>query len=285
MNYLKYKENKNRGTFNFPIEYYFITANDIRYNMHYHWHTEIEIIKIIDGNFPITLDNQLIYTKKDDIIFISPEMLHGGIPKNCIYECIVLDINMLIKNNNICNSYLKNVLNTQITINYDIYKNETIKINLNKIFNCMKEKPTGYEFLIQGYLYIIFGLIIEQRLYTENLKILDKNKNKLYQLKKVLEYIELYYSTPITLKDLANKMNLNQKYFTKIFNQMTGKSPIQYLNYYRIEMACDMLLTTDLSITDICLNCGFNDLSYFIKTFKKEKNISPKKFRDNKFIS
>ena len=70
MNYLKYKENKNRGTFNFPIEYYFITANDIRYNMHYHWHTEIEIIKIIDGNFPITLDNQLIYTKKDDIIFI-----------------------------------------------------------------------------------------------------------------------------------------------------------------------------------------------------------------------
>ena len=149
----------------------------------------------------------------------------------------------------------------------------------------MKEKPLGYEFLIQGYLYIIFGIIIEQRLYTENLKILDKNKNKLSQLKKVLEYIELYYSTPITLQDLANKMNLNQKYFTKIFNQMTGKSPIQYLNYYRIEIACDMLLTTDLSITDICLNCGFNDLSYFIKTFKKEKNISPKKFRTNKSIS
>ena len=80
-------------------------------------------------------------------------------------------------------------------------------------------------------------------------------------------------------------MDLNPKYFTKIFTQMTGKPPIQYLNSYRIEMACNMLLTTDLSITDICLNCGFNDLSYFIKTFKKEKNISPKKFRNSIFIS
>lgn len=284
MNYLKYKENISRGTFNFPIEYYFITDDDIRYNMHYHWHTEIEIIKIISGEFPITLDNNLIHIKKDDIIFISPDVLHGGVPKNCIYECIVLDINMLIKNNNICNSYLKDLLNTNIKVNYDISKNKSIKENLNKIFDCMKEKSIGYEFLIQGYLYIIFGIILEQKLYTENLKIVNKTKNKLSQLKKVLEYIELHYSTPITLEELAQKMNLNPKYFTKIFNQMTGKSPIQYLNYYRIEVACDMLLTTDLSITDICLNCGFNDLSYFIKTFKKEKNISPKKFRENKFI-
>ena len=66
---------------------------------------------------------------------------------------------------------------------------------------------------------------------------------------------------------------------------MTGKSPIQYLNSYRIEIACNMLLSTELSITDICLNCGFNDLSYFIKTFKKEKNISPKKFRSSYVLS
>lgn len=285
MNYLKYKENKTRGTFNFPIEFYFITPDDIRYNMHYHWHTEIEIIKILEGNFTITLNEQVIYAKKDDIIFISPEMLHGGIPKNCIYECIVLDMNMFIKNNNICTNYLKDILNTKICINYDIYKNNDINIYLNKIFYCMREKTLGYEFLIQGYLYVIFGIIIEKKLYIKNINVIDKNNKRIYQLKKVLEFIELEYSKSITLEDLSNKMNLNPKYFTKIFSEMTGKSPIQYLNSYRIEMACDMLLTTDLSITDICLNCGFNDLSYFIKTFKKEKNISPKKFRASLYIS
>ena len=194
-------------------------------------------------------------------------------------------MNMFIKNNNICTNYLKDILNTKICINYDIYKNNDINIYLNKIFDCMKEKTLGYEFLIQGYLYVIFGIIIEKKLYIKNINVIDKNNKRIYQLKKVLEFIELEYSKSITLEDLSNKMNLNPKYFTKIFSEMTGKSPIQYLNSYRIEMACNMLLTTDLSITDICLNCGFNDLSYFIKTFKKEKNISPKKFRASLYTS
>lgn len=285
MNYLKYKENKIRGTFNFPIEFYFITPEDIRYNMHYHWHTEIEIIKIIEGSFSIKLNEEVVKAKKNDIIFISPEMLHGGIPENCVYECIVLDMNMFIKTNNICTNFLKDILSTKITINYDIYKNNDIKIYLNKIFDCMKQKQLGYEFLIQGYLYLIFGIILENNLYLKNINDITKNKKRISQLKNVLEFIELEYSNLITLEDLANKMDLNPKYFTKIFTQMTGKPPIQYLNSYRIEMACNMLLTTDLSITDICLNCGFNDLSYFIRTFKKEKNISPKKFRNSIFIS
>ncbi|WP_317367446.1 helix-turn-helix transcriptional regulator [uncultured Tyzzerella sp.] len=280
MNYLKYKENKIRGTFNFPIEFYFITPDDIRYNMHYHWHTEIEIIKIIEGTFKIMLNEQMVSAQKDDFIFISPEMLHGGTPKNCIYECIVLDMNMFIKNNNICTNYLKDILNKKISIHYDIHKNNDINTYLNKIFDCMRNKPLGYEFLIQGYLYLIFGIIIGNKLYVKNINTLDKNAKRINQLKNVLEFIELEYSRDITLEDLANKINLNPKYFTKIFSEMTGKSPIQYLNSYRIEIACGMLLTTDLSITDICLNCGFNDLSYFIKTFKKEKSISPKKFRN-----
>ncbi len=284
MNYLKYKENKSRGTFNFPVEFYFITQEDSRYNMHYHWHTEIEIIRILEGEFPLILNEQIVYAKKNDIIFISPEVLHGGLPKNCVYECIVIDMSMFL-NNNICTNYLKEMLDKKIIINYDIHKNESIKIYLNNMFDCIKNKNIGYEFLIQGYLYVIFGIILENNLYIKNSHIDIKNKKRIEQLKKVLEFIEQEYDKPITLEDLASKTNLNPKYFIKIFSQMTGKSPIQYLNSYRIEIACNMLLSTELSITDICLNCGFNDLSYFIKTFKKEKNISPKKFRSSYVLS
>lgn len=284
MNYLKYKENKNRGTFNFPIEFYLVKKTDSFYNMEYHWHTEIELIKILKGEFPIKLNGNLIIAKENDILFISPEILHGGTPKNCIYECIVCDANMLIKNNSICNIFLKDILNSKISINFDIYKNKDINYYLNKIFSAIKEKNIGYEFLIQGYLYITFGIIIEKKLYSEN-NILNKSQEKINQLKNVLEYIELEYQNTITLEDLSEKMNLNPKYFTKIFKQMTGKTPIKYLNEYRIKIACDMLLLTNLSITEICIQCGFNDVSYFIKFFKKEKNISPKKFRTNKGIS
>lgn len=285
MNYLKYKENEIRGTFNFPVEFYFITPEDSRYNMHYHWHTEIEIIRILKGEFPLILNDQIVYAKKNDIVFISPEVLHGGLPKDCIYECIVIDMSMFLKSNNICTNYLKEMIDKKIIIRYDIHKNENIKIHLNNMFECLNTKNTGYEFLIQGYLYVIFGIVIENKLYIKNIDIATKNKKRIEQLKKVLEFIEQEYDKPITLEDLASKTNLNPKYFTKIFNQMTGKSPIQYLNSYRIEIACNMLLSTDLSITDICLSCGFNDLSYFIKIFKKEKNMSPKKFRSSVVLS
>ena len=60
---------------------------------------------------------------------------------------------------------------------------------------------------------------------------------------------------------------------------MTHRSPIEYLTRYRIEMACTKLKNEDAPITAIAYDCGFNDVSYFIKTFRRYKKISPGKFR------
>ena len=60
---------------------------------------------------------------------------------------------------------------------------------------------------------------------------------------------------------------------------MTSKKPMEYLNSYRVEKAAAKLLTSDASITDIAYSCGFNDLSYFIKTFKSLKGVTPARFR------
>ena len=51
------------------------------------------------------------------------------------------------------------------------------------------------------------------------------------------------------------------------------------MNYYRIECACEQLRTTGDSVTDIAYRCGFNDLSYFIKTFRHYKGTTPKSYR------
>ncbi|HCL02048.1 MAG TPA: AraC family transcriptional regulator, partial [Lachnoclostridium phytofermentans] len=56
-------------------------------------------------------------------------------------------------------------------------------------------------------------------------------------------------------------------------------APIDYLNYYRIEQACYQISQSEDTLTDIAFRCGFNDFSYFIKTFKKYKGITPKKYQ------
>ena len=62
---------------------------------------------------------------------------------------------------------------------------------------------------------------------------------------------------------------------------MTNKTAFEYLIDYRIEQASKKLISTDESVTTICLDCGFNNLSYFIKTFKERKGVSPSEYRKN----
>ena len=62
---------------------------------------------------------------------------------------------------------------------------------------------------------------------------------------------------------------------------MTTKTPVEYIVLYRIERAARKLRNSQLSVTEIAFSCGFNDLSYFIKTFKNIKGVTPTKFRNN----
>ena len=98
------------------------------------------------------------------------------------------------------------------------------------------------------------------------------------QLKQASEFIGSSYTSSITLQDISDSVYMTPKYFCRFFHEMTHHSPIDYLNYYRIERACYLLLTTNQTITEVAYNTGFNDLSYFIKIFKKYKGITPKQY-------
>ena len=104
-------------------------------------------------------------------------------------------------------------------------------------------------------------------------------------LKRVLAVIEEHYSECITLDDLARSAGMNSKYFCRYFREMTHRTPIDYVNYYRIEQACFKLATSNLPIAEIGMSCGFNDESYFIKTFKKYKGVTPKKYLSEPLVS
>lgn len=78
---------------------------------------------------------------------------------------------------------------------------------------------------------------------------------------------------------MQKQLGMTPKYFCSFFYGMTRKTPIEYVNNYRIERACEQLLSTEMSITDIGLNCGFNEISYFIKTFRKAIGTTPHQYR------
>ena len=88
-----------------------------------------------------------------------------------------------------------------------------------------------------------------------------------------------HYQERITLEQLASSLHMNKNYFCKFFKQKVGKTPFSYLNEYRINQAAALLLTTDAPITEIAMDTGFDNMSYFIRQFKHCKGCTPSIYR------
>jgi len=278
---MSYNELKQRGTLDFPIEFYHIDKNHTQYEMSAHWHSELEIIRVLEGELSVRLNNENYLAKKDDIIFVNPETVHSAIPQNCVYECLVFHLEFLYVDTYSCRFFVESVLNREYSIKEHIIGEKSEFIDaVNAVFDAMICKSSGYKFRVIGALYRMLGVIIDSHFYksVNSDSALSNNKN-LPKLKKVLTFLRENYDKQILLEDMAKAAGMSPKYFCYFFKGMTGKTPVEYLNIYRIEKASQMLLNTDLKVTEVAYSCGFNDLSYFIKTFKGIKNISPVKFR------
>ncbi len=279
MKYFDYREHRKQGTAEFPVAFYHLDPSHPRYQMPYHWHPEYEIIRILQGNFHLIIGSQTCHVKEGDILFLQDGVLHGGIPEQCIYECLVFDMNFFLQGNRIRVKQTQRILQHDIIIRQQLPgESKPLQAIMDNLFLAVAEKKSGYEFLTQGYLYQLLGFILREHLYDEKTDTAHASLQHVLQFKRVLSYIEEHYTERIVLEDLAKTAGMNPKYFCRFFREMSYRTPIDYVNYYRIERACEQLSTTNASIIEIALNCGFNDISYFIKTFRKYKGLTPKQY-------
>ncbi|AIQ35932.1 hypothetical protein R50345_15655 [Paenibacillus sp. FSL R5-0345] len=95
----------------------------------------------------------------------------------------------------------------------------------------------------------------------------------------VITYIQEYYAEPITLDSLAEVFNFSAYHLSSLFKEYTGMSPIDYLIWFRLDLAAKLLLTTDASVGEISASVGYKDVYYFSRIFKKRKGASPAHFR------
>ena len=99
------------------------------------------------------------------------------------------------------------------------------------------------------------------------------------KLKLIITYIENNYTHAISIQDIAKECHFSESHFMKFFKQCTGTSFISYLNDYRLLIASRLLTSTDLPVTQIAVECGFDNTSYFNRCFKKKYGEAPSKTR------
>ncbi len=102
------------------------------------------------------------------------------------------------------------------------------------------------------------------------------------QIYKAIKQINRRYSEPLTAQSCAEDVNMSYSYFSRSFKRITQKSFKEYLNEVRINNAERLLMSTDLSVTEIAFECGYNNVSYFIMVYKSLKGKTPFSYRNRK---
>jgi AraC-like DNA-binding protein len=98
-------------------------------------------------------------------------------------------------------------------------------------------------------------------------------------INQVLSYIQQNLSGNLRETDVAALSGMSVSSFTRFFKRHTGCTFVQYQNRLRLNEACELLMCTDLSVTDVCYRVGFNNVSNFNRQFLAQKGMPPSRFR------
>lgn len=101
------------------------------------------------------------------------------------------------------------------------------------------------------------------------------------QIYKAIRYISKRYGEEIDAEQCAKYVNMSYSYFSRSFKKVTGRSFKDYLNSVRLSQAERLLASSEKSVMDIALECGYNNVSYFIMLFKRHKGVTPLEYRKN----
>jgi len=107
----------------------------------------------------------------------------------------------------------------------------------------------------------------------------SQDARKVSQIRPAINYIDANYNKPITLADVAKASHLSISRLAHIFKEQMGITIIDYLTSVRIERAKQLLLATDQNCTEICFEVGYNNQSYFTRTFKGLVGMAPRQFK------
>ena len=249
-----------------------------------HWHSQLEIIVVLDGKGTIECDSNIFQVKPGDTFIINSNQMHwmscSEVPFSYYY--IIVDTSLLKSDcNGSCEQrYITPIFNSLILFENYIPDTSPVSACFKELISEFERMEIGYELYIKSLIYKSLSLLLRgnvDRVMTQ--KELEIKLRSLTRLKKVIEYIDKHYAEDIDVNYLVSISCFSFYHFYHIFKKLTGKTVSEYINCLRIEKAENLLKNTEMQIIDIAMATGFNNTNYFCRTFRKFRGLSPTEVR------
>ncbi len=248
-----------------------------------HWHEDVELILILEGEMTYQVNGASVVLRKGEGIFVNAGQLHfGHSPKRreCDFLCIVFHPSILCSASEVERSYI-----FPVTKNVDVpYVHLTPKVPwqrqlLKLVAGAVRHKETKDDYFLSvlADFFQMWALLyghIANPSFAEAAEGPD-----LSVVKAMVVFIQENHSRDISLAEIAAAGSVGQSKCCRLFQQYLGKSPVRYVNTYRLNRGALLLRQTNLTVTEIALQVGFGGASYFTACFHKHFGQQPLAYR------
>ena len=292
------KEIRPHGTKAFPCAIYQTRSVGKGVLVKHHWHDEVEILYFSGGQFRLEINMEQFPIRSECLYFINPGELHsiateqsGSLTEEAVvfspgilsfdsYDAAQMQLLQPMQNGKI--RFPRFLLPghpafapihaafTEIMQSFGPFVED-----LSLCDGAVTDDLTS-QLYIKSSLLRILAVLSSHRLFTP----MEKNHDKRVEvITKTLTYNRENYKEKIYIHDLAKQACMNEQYFCRFFKKAIGRSPIEYVNEYRVKQSLRLLEETDLPITEVCLESGYNNLGNFLREFRKYTGTTPLQYR------
>lgn len=247
-----------------------------------HWHSAVELIYILNGNAKITIEGKDYPVVAGEFVVIDSNLLHE-------FRCKGESMMVLI---HFSRSSMKNFIPDLDSCHLRCTRAELRKEQLEAyldICELLKKlpplyvmHPTGYRLKSQAIAMEVFFELVNQFAGTGEPVQKPEKRENLERLEKMIEYIELHHTEPISLEEISSHFYLSREYFSRFFRKNMGVTFTKYVNQVRLMHIYQEICNTGAGIMELAEKHGFTNYKLFNKMFHEVYGCTPREVRRKK---
>ena len=284
--YFELKENKPHGTKDDPFSTYHIENAGRSFQIPVHWHDEFEIIYVRSGFLTVSISGESYIGKTGEAFVVSPGNLHlmGSQSGTVDYYTFLFPLKYIsFCTDDMLDEKLLEPLNSGHLMICPRVK-DTAKELCEQLIEIYEAKNDESESKITTQVrtkIILLQFILE--MWKKGFVIENDTSGRNTVEKEMVSYIQQNFTGKISLREFGEQFHLSEKYISRYFKEHFHITLSQYVTYLRLEHAKQLLQDTDIPVTDVAMQSGYQNVSYFIRSFQKAYAVSPLKYRKNNY--